>query len=93
MNVVKSSTFLRQYRQVVAYYSDVGGLELVKKFRQELNRKLDFLEQFPMAGPVGSLEDTREILLDVFPYRLMYRIDQENDRIVLLFIKHQARLP
>ncbi len=71
------------------FYSERSP-RLGAEFTEEIERVLALLEAHPEIGtPVR--EELRRILLRRFPYRLLYRV--EEDRVLVLVVAHQHRRP
>jgi toxin ParE1/3/4 len=61
--------------------------ELISKSKKATS----VLLQFPLAGSRIARGGFRRILLDRFPYQLIYRV--ESDEIVVYAVAHQKRRP
>jgi plasmid stabilization system protein ParE len=70
------------------YESRMVGLG--KSFSAEVERTISLIREFPDAGsPVGARR--RRVLVDRFPYSVVYRRDL--DSLVIVAIAHQRRRP
>ena len=70
------------------YESRMVGLG--KSFSAEVERTISLIREFPDAGsPVGDRR--RRVLVDRFPYSVVYRRDP--DSVVIVAIAHQRRRP
>ena len=75
--------------EAAAYYEqEVQGLG--EAFLSEIERAIRFLEEYPETGqPIG--DSLRKLALSRFPYSLIYSL--ESDRIWMVAVAHQRRLP
>lgn len=70
------------------YESRVRGLG--KSFAGEVGRTISFIREFPDAGsPSGSA--ARKVLVDRFPYSIVYR--HIEDSVVIVAVAHVRRRP
>jgi addiction module RelE/StbE family toxin len=75
-------------RAIYTYYADrtpAGADRVVGTILKAANGLL----RFPLLGKPGVVEGTRERLVTRFPYRIIYRI--EEDDIIVLRVIHTAR--
>jgi toxin ParE1/3/4 len=70
------------------YESRVRGLG--KSFASEVQRTISLIRQFPEAGS-RSGDTTRKVLVDRFPYSIVYR--QASDAVVIVAFAHVRRRP
>jgi len=62
---------------IYAYYSERDD-ERAERVIRAIIRACDGLADFPLLGKQGAIEGTRERLMMRYPYRLVYRIDEET---------------
>ena len=56
---------------------------------RRLMLSLDHLGDFPLAGRVGSVDGTREIVVPGLPYIIVYELAEESIDVIAVF--HTAR--
>ena len=72
------------------FYRREGGSGLAARFLKEIERVARLLEQYPGLGTPTNA-DRRSYPIGDFPYSIIYKIDQEGIRI--LVVRHQNRDP
>lgn len=75
--------------EVAEYYADIDPA-LATRFADDLERTLQLIESYPLAGR-ALFGDVRRMVLDAFPYLLTYRVDDDHVRVQLLV--HTRRDP
>lgn len=70
------------------YESRLAGLG--KSFAAEVERMVSLIREFPGAGAKVGI-DRRRVVVDRFPYSIVYRRDP--DFIVIVAVAHQRRRP
>jgi len=78
-------------RDIVTYIAENNPL-IAESFGFRLMSKVDLLAQFPQIGrivPEEQDEDIREIILP--PYRIVYRVLEDNHVVAIARIWHGAR--
>jgi plasmid stabilization system protein ParE len=79
----------REYLTEIAYYTSIEP-SLGARFAESVEAAVARAVAFPRAGS-PSASDTRQLLVQGFPFSLVYR--EETGGIVILAIAHLARLP
>ena len=79
----------QELRDAIVYYDSVDS-RLGADFREEVERVISLIRQFPKAWPQLSLS-TRRCRTKRFPYGLIYRI--RNDEIEIVAVAHFSREP
>jgi toxin ParE1/3/4 len=79
----------RELGEAVAYYEQLQQ-GLGKAFVKEIEAALALIKRWPKSCPVEFLH-TRRLLVNRFPYKLLYRF--ENQQITILAVAHQHRAP
>jgi plasmid stabilization system protein ParE len=77
---------------ICAWY-EKRKLGLGKDFLVEFNHCTDLLANNPFQFAVNFSEKYRFALLKKFPYSIVYRIDDEEDFILVISVFHQSRNP
>lgn len=79
----------QEFLEAAAHYeTEIPGLG--ERFHAEVNRATDLLLQYPEIGPIVDAP-LRKLVLDRFPYFLIYRISAETVRV--LAVAHEKRRP
>lgn len=79
-----------EFYNIVAYYKQFDG-KLSSDFIREFDQAVHQLRAFPKAGS-PYLHDTRRIILDRFPYAIIYKIYNKSV-IVAHAVMHMKRKP
>jgi len=66
-------------------------LGLGDTFQREVYRKLNFIVRNPLHYPLKG--KYREAIIDVFPYLIAFKIDQNKNSIFIISIFHMSRHP
>lgn len=74
---------------VTWYNSKQKGLG---KLTQEVRSKVSFIRKSPKATTV-RYDDTRCVVLDVFPFMIHYTIDESNKLIIIAAVFHTSLNP
>lgn len=77
---------LIEIRGYIAEDNPAAALRVAKQLRESANK----LIQNPYIGRVGTLNETRELVVTKFPYILVYELKQES--IEILRVIHTSRL-
>jgi len=79
---------LQNLVEITQFYEskEVG---LGARFVKYVEKNLFLLEEQPNIGRIGKVFGTRELILDSFPYIVVYRV--RKSLIQLLLIYHQSR--
>lgn len=88
MRVIWSARASADFKQAIAFlaHESPSGAERV---RQAAIKTAELLSQYPHAGREGALSETREKAVTSTPYRLIYRVRQDELEIIRFF--HGAR--
>jgi plasmid stabilization system protein ParE len=79
----------QELRDATAYY-DAVNLRLGVDFREEVERVISLIRQFPKAWPELSTS-TRRCRTKRFPFGIIYRINK--DEIEIVAVMHLSREP
>lgn len=63
--------------------------QAAKKVAQYIYAAAESLESFPMLGRIGESAGVRELVLDKYPYSIVYRLVAA--KIIILSVVHQSR--
>jgi addiction module RelE/StbE family toxin len=58
---------------------------------ERIQRVVDHLGQFPLAGRQGTVPGTREIMVPGLPYLVVYRVTESEVQILRVFHSKQER--
>ena len=75
--------------EILAYFASIEEKETGQRIVDRLFTATGRLENFPLSGKVGSVPDTREIVLAELPYILVYTI--QGDIVQIVNVVHTAR--
>lgn len=90
MKVVFSEAASSEFRDAVEYYAaETEGL--AEHFRLEVASAIKRILQFPNGWPKSPVGTFRKCLLNRFPYKIIYNL--EEDHILVLAVAHQHRKP
>lgn len=79
---------LRNLIEITQFYEE-KQIGLGGKFVKYVEKNLLLLEDQPNIGRIGKVFGTRELVLDSFPYIVVYRV--RKSLIQLLLVYHQSR--
>ncbi len=82
----------REVREAALWY-DAKGSGLSGSFLRLVRLTLEKIGRHPDRFPVVYRDIRRVLTPKPFPYKILYFVDEERDRIVVLAILHQARDP
>jgi toxin ParE1/3/4 len=88
VRVILSPAAEADLRGIYSYFAD-RDYEHAERVIRTLLRACDSLPEFPLLGKVGSVEGTRERLTTRYPYRIVYRI--KDDEVEIVRILHQRQ--
>ena len=83
----------RDLREAAEWYRERDP-DLASRFLDEVYKVLGMLQRFPnTGGPVFGIRDpeTRQLPVDNFPYQVVFK--RHPDRIAVLAIAHERKLP
>ena len=84
MRIVRTRKFLNKFKKILAYIAK-DKISASKKFREELNKKLNDLDHFPYKYRKSFYFDDENIRDLIFKgYTIIYKI--EKDKIIVLDI-------
>lgn len=61
-------------------------------FLEEVREKLTFIKKNPEAA-VNRYKNVRTALLDIFPFMIHYRIEEERNQIIVVAVFHTSLNP
>lgn len=94
MKVIWSETVERELDEIHTYLSETASPETATKVIAKILSRGDQIAAFPEMGREVA-DFTSPSIREVVegPYRIVYEIDREVDRIEILAVFHGARLP
>jgi addiction module RelE/StbE family toxin len=78
---------LRSASQYIAHDNAVAAGSVAER----IERVVDHLGQFPLAGRQGTVAGTREIMVPGLPYLVVYRVTVSEIQILRVFHSKQDR--
>ena len=90
MRIAFTGPALREAEEAALWYWERSGDRVRAHLLAEIERARKTLLRQPGIGTPG-VRGTRKLLLDRFPYTLVYRID--GDTVRVLAFMHQSRRP
>ena len=63
------------------------------RVRTAIRRSIDLVKAFPWRGRKQKAYNVRKVGAGKYPYNIYYRIDEVDQMIVVLQIRHAARQP
>jgi toxin ParE1/3/4 len=66
---------------------------LGNKLYNEVNYYLTLLEQNPYQFPIKYTNELRPVVINKFPYLIIYWIDEDNKTVFVVSIFHTSRKP
>jgi mRNA-degrading endonuclease RelE of RelBE toxin-antitoxin system len=81
----------KEYLESIAWYED-SKTGLGERFIKEIESILDHLEQNPFLFPVKKAK-LREANVRIFPYLVVYKINQNKKQVSILSVFHTSRNP
>jgi len=85
MTVILAPSARNDLAWIYEYYAE-RNYEHMERVVRAILLACEGITQFPLMGKQGSLEGTRERLMSRYPYRLVYRIT--DDDIIILRVMH-----
>lgn len=73
------------------YQEQQAGLG--NRFYNEVNHYLTLLEENPYQFPIKYIEELRSASLTVFPFLIIYWIDEPNNIVFVISVFHTSRNP
>ena len=89
MRIVFTSLARREVDDAVRHYEGVQS-GLGRRFKTDVGKAARRLREYPYAWSVER-GNVRKCLLNTFPYKLLYSVEQ--DHIVVVAVAHQHRRP
>ena len=77
---------------VLGWYKSRGISELDKRFIASISKVLQRIEIKPELYPI-VYKKFRRALLDTFPYKIIYFVDDLNKQVHIIAVVHQSREP
>ena len=77
-------------QQAKAWYYNKGGASLAEEFKNEVNKEIDYISEFPEHYQ-PKYKGLRQSLVNRFPYVIFYRIEKES--ILVIGVLHGRRNP
>jgi len=89
MRVVFTRLAVLELKEAATHY-EIEFPGLGKRFRKEVRRAADRIAAYPTAWAVSS-PGLRNCILHVFPYKLIYSVEDEH--LLVIAVAHQHRRP
>ena len=91
----RNSIFLLRARQELMkaweWYEDRQP-NLGARFQGEVYKQINLIEEHPKRYPKRR-KNYRETKVAVFPYLIIYRLDERSDQVIIVSIFHTSRNP
>jgi plasmid stabilization system protein ParE len=91
MQIVNSEKAKKEFEDAYLWYEEMQ-IGLGERFTQEFISKINFLKLHPNSFPKKK-NGLREILIDIFPYSIIYDYKPSKELIVVASIFHNKRNP
>ncbi len=78
-------------REAATWY-DKQQKELGKRFTTEVRDAVYFIKQNPKASNV-RYSDVRTAVLNIFPFMVHFKVEEESQTIIILAVLHTSRNP
>ena len=92
MKVAYHEDAIADIQDGVRYYSEISW-RLMERFEAELQRFRDAVTENPFHYHFASRRTYRRANLRRFPYRILYRVDEETQTIRIMVVCHTRRHP
>jgi len=89
VRVVQSATFDADVRRVADWYLREAGVDVARRFAENLAAAISVLEAFPRLHPHSMRVDARRVRINRFPYLIWYRV--RADVVTLYALSHVRR--
>ena len=66
---------------------------LARKFLNEIDHYLDLIAENPLQFAIRFSERYRFAVLKIFPYFIVYRIEEDRDLVYVISVFHTSRKP
>jgi plasmid stabilization system protein ParE len=91
LQIVNSERALKEFEDAYLWYEE-NQIGLGERFSQEYLSKINFIKLHPNSFPKKK-NGLREILVDDFPYSIIYDYKSSKELIVVASIFHNKRNP
>ena len=81
----------QEYLDAIKWYED-RSLSAAERFIKAVDEKLDNISSSPTQYK-SLFKNYHEVSLSIYPYTIVYFIEQELQRVVIVAIYHQKRKP
>ena len=89
--IILSATALKELEESVDWYNERQDY-LGERFIEAVNKRLSLLSETPDVFPV-KLSGYNEVLVEKFPYLIVYKIVKKGKTVRILHIFHTKRNP
>jgi len=81
----------KEYLDSVKWYEECKA-GLAEPFIREVSKILDLLEKNPFLFPAKK-KDFREALLKIFPYVIVFKVNENKKQVIIVAVFHTSRNP
>jgi len=85
-----SAAARRDFRNLVEWLSDRNAVA-ADRVADAIEDSIGLLGKMPRMGRVGRVAGTRELVIPRTPYIVIYRLQSEQDKVIVLRILHTSR--
>ena len=76
----------------IAQYLIERNPDAARRVGERIREVIELLADFPEIGHLGTLKDTREIVVPGLPYIIVYRSEPQRNALIILGVYHGAQL-
>lgn len=85
-----SAAARRDFRDLTEWFSDRNAT-VAERVADAIEESVARLEQMPRMGRAGRVAGTRELVVPRTPYIVIYRLQEGEDRVIVVRILHTSR--
>lgn len=92
MKIAYHEDAVADIQEAIRYYSDISW-RLVGHFESEFQGFIEKVSENPSYYHFASGSIYRRANLSRFPYRIIYRVDEETETVLIMVVCHNKRHP
>ncbi len=89
--VIWSTEAENDFLEIIQYYMEEVSETFARRLSSIIESKINSLDTFPNRTRIGREENTRELIIDRYPYIAIIKVDEENKEVLILNIIHTSK--